>query len=222
MSLFNLTYSYHKYNGFHLLKLLYNQNGTNFHNPCTVSIALLVCCWNMLPDTPNKTLQYYLAWIPFQYFFFFCYFFWLKLSFGNQHRFFFSLILWFDFPSPVLVFQECQLKLLLSFFLFGYSFVFEVQLWGVVWPIQEKSVIGLQIWIHSLWLICRLDKSRVMRSCNLPSSYKMDLMVGSSAWASWWMVNLHESSICLFLVYNYRCIYSIAIASNCNITCRGV
>ena len=54
--------------------------------------------------------------------------------------FFFSLILWFDFPSPVLVFQECQLKLLLSF-LFGSSFAFEVQLWGVVWPIQEKSVM---------------------------------------------------------------------------------
>ena len=90
MSLFNLTYACHKYNAFHLLKLLYIRNGTNLHSPCIVSFALLVCCWNMLPDTPNKALQYYLAQVPFQYAFLFCYFFWLKLSFGNQQRFFFT------------------------------------------------------------------------------------------------------------------------------------
>ena len=65
-------------------------------------------------------------------------------------------------------------------------------------------MLGLQS-LDSLSLIdLLLDKSRVMRSCIVPNSYKMDLMVGSSAWASRWMVNLHESSICLFLVYNYR------------------
>ena len=101
MSLFNLTYSCHKYNAFHLLKLLYNQNGTNFHSPCIVSIALLVCCWHMLPDTPNKTLQYYLPRIPFQYAFLFLLLFLVEAFFRQPAAFFlfFNSLIWLSFSS---------------------------------------------------------------------------------------------------------------------------
>ena len=78
MSLLNLTYSCHKYNAFHLLKFLYTQNGTNFHNPCILSIILLVCCWNMLPYTPNnlKTKQnnFSSIWLEFNFKTPFCFF----------------------------------------------------------------------------------------------------------------------------------------------------
>ena len=61
-----------------------------------------------------------------------------------------------------------------------------------------------------------------MGSCILPNSYKVTLLVSSSTWVSWWMANLHESSICLLLVYNCRFIHSITNASKCNITGGGV
>ena len=66
MSLFNLTYSCHKYNGFHSLKLLCNQNGTNFHNPCIVSIALLVCCWNIFFLT-HQAKHFSIIWLEFDF-----------------------------------------------------------------------------------------------------------------------------------------------------------
>ena len=44
MPLFNLTYSCHKYNTFYLLKFMYTLNGTSFHNPRILFIALLIYC----------------------------------------------------------------------------------------------------------------------------------------------------------------------------------
>ena len=103
----------------------------------------------------HQTKHFSIIWLEFDFNTPFCFVTFSGWSFlsATSSVFFFSLILWFNFPSPVLVFQEYQLILLLSFFLFGSSFAFEVQLWGVVWPIQEKSVmLGLQS-LDSLSLI---------------------------------------------------------------------
>ena len=84
---------------------------------------------------------------PFCFSFFF-YFFLLKLSFGNQQRFF-SLILSLAFPSPALVFQKCQLNLF-SFFLFSFSLLLRCS-FGVSLD-QCRGQMQCQVcevWIHS-------------------------------------------------------------------------
>ena len=63
-----------------------------------------------------------------------------------------------------------------------------------------------------------------MGSSILPNPYKVDLMVSSSTWVSWWMANLHESSICLRMVYKCRFFLFIALQmpAKCNITLGDV
>ena len=157
---------------------------------------------------------------------------WSFLS-STRSSFFFSLIFSLDFLSPTLVFQECQLKLLFSFFFFGFPFAFEVQLWGVASPIQGKNAM-LDLWSLDplfLWLICCLNKNRVMGSCILPNSYKM-----AAIWIAWleavlgcpsgWWISKKVPSACALCT-----IIDVFIAlqmpakkkkKKCNITWRGV
>ena len=98
MSLFNLTYSCYKYNVFHLLKLLDNQNGTNFHSPCIVSIALLVCCWN----TAHQTKHFSIIWLEFHFNMpFVLLLFLVEALFRQPAAFFlfFKSLIWFSFSS---------------------------------------------------------------------------------------------------------------------------